>query len=463
LSAGPHLADMSLRILHYSDLETALDDPDRCARLVGAIAARRGDDTVVVGTGDNTAPGALPLATDGRAAMPFFRAVEPAADTFGNHDFDFGPETARELAAEAPQPYLCANAFVDGGRFAPDATEPSRLVETEDHRVGIVGVAHPETAGINPAAEGVTFADPVPAIQDEAAALRDRGAEFVVVASHCGKRDDRIARETDVDVVLGGHVHDVHVETVADTFVVRPGRAGRYFAEVELAPSRDVTIREVGEERRDEAVAAALREHLAEHGLDEVVATVDDPVPLTEEAATVAESRAGNLVADALRWRADADAAISPTGALRSGDPLTGDVTVADLQGLAPYDDELAVVSLPGDRMREALAELPVGYHHEQFPDRFCSHVSGASIVWDDEGGTLREATVGDDPVDPAGEYTLAVADYLVETDHVSAAFDEADVVGRHGVARDAIVEYARAEGIAPEIEGRIERPALDQ
>ncbi|WP_121822348.1 bifunctional metallophosphatase/5'-nucleotidase [Halostella salina] len=453
---------MSLRLLHYSDLETALDDPDRCARLAGAIEARHDDDALIVGTGDNTAPGALPLATAGRAAMPFFHALAPDADTFGNHDFDFGPETARELAAEAPQPYLCANAFVDGGRFAADVTEPSRLVETAGHRVGIVGVAHPETAGINPAAEGVTFADPVPALREEAAALRDRGAEFVVVASHCGKRDDRIARETDVDVVLGGHVHDVHVETVADTFVVRPGRAGRYFSEVELAPTRDVTIHEVDGDHRDEAVAAALRERLAEHGLNEVVATVDDPVPLTEEAATVAESRAGNLVADAIRWRADADAAISPTGALRSGDPLAGDVTVADLQGLAPYDDELAVVSLPGDRLREALAELPVGYHHDDFPARFCSHVSGASIVWDDAAGELREATVGGEPVDPGAEYTLAVADYLVETDHVSAAFGEPDVVARHGVARDAIVEYAREEGIAPEIEGRIERPELD-
>jgi 2',3'-cyclic-nucleotide 2'-phosphodiesterase (5'-nucleotidase family) len=40
----------------------------------------------VVGTGDNTAPGVLSLATEGRAALPFFEAVEPDADTFGNHD-----------------------------------------------------------------------------------------------------------------------------------------------------------------------------------------------------------------------------------------------------------------------------------------------------------------------------------------------------------------------------------------
>ncbi|WP_135535458.1 bifunctional metallophosphatase/5'-nucleotidase [Halostella pelagica] len=452
---------MSLRLLHYSDLETAIDDPEQCARLVGAINSLRDGNSVVIGTGDNTAPGALSLATQGRAALDFFRAVSPHIDTFGNHDFDFGHETARELAAAAPQRWLCANAVRNGDRFAADATAPSTLVETDDYRVGVVGVAHPETDGINPAADGVDFTDPVPAVREEAAALRDRGVDVVVVASHCGKRDDRIARETDVDVVLGGHVHDVHVETVADTFVVRPGRAGTHFSEVTLNATPDVTIHSVDGTDRDDDLAATLRDRLAEHGLDEVVATVETPVELTEETVNAAESRAGNFVADALRWSADADVAISPAGALRADGPLDGDVTVAELVNLTPYEDDLAVLSLSGERLRDALDEIPIGYHYDDFPLHYCSHVSGARIVWDDDEGELTDATVGGHPLDSDRRYTLAVADYLVETDHVSDAFDEEDVVRRCGLARDAIVEYAREEGINPDIEGRIDRPTL--
>jgi 2',3'-cyclic-nucleotide 2'-phosphodiesterase (5'-nucleotidase family) len=453
---------MSLRLLHYSDLETCLDDPAQCARLAGAIDARRDGDTVVVGTGDNTAPGALSLATDGQAALDFFRAVSPHVDTFGNHDFDFGHETARELAAAAPQQWLCANAVRNGGCFADDATAPSTIVETDEYRVGIVGVAHPETDGINPAADGVDFEDPVPAVREEAAALRDQEVDFVVVASHCGKRDDHIARETDVDVVLGGHVHDVHVETVADTFVVRPGRAGTHFSEVSLGAAPDVTIHRVDGEHRDDDLAATLRDRLAANGLDEVVATVEDPIPLTEETVNAAESRAGNFVADALRWGADADVTISPAGALRADGPLDGDVTVAELVNLTPYEDDLALLSLPGERLRDALEEVPIGYHYDDFPRRYCSHVSGARIVWDDEDGKLVDATVAGEPLDPEREYTLAVADYLVETDHISAAYGEGDVVSRHGIAREAIVEYARTNGIDPAIEGRVARPTLE-
>ena len=233
---------MSPRILHYSDLETALDDPEQAAALAGTVAARRDDRTVVVGSGDNTAPGALSLATEGRAALDVFRALAPDADTFGNHDFDFGPATARDLAAAAPQPWLCANAAQDGERFAADATRPSTLVDAGGTPVGIVGVAHPKTDEINPAADPVEFSDPVPVVREEAATLRDAGAEHVVVVSHCGRGDARIARGTDVNAVLGGHVHDVHTDVIDGTAVVRPGRAGTHVSEVALGGTPSVTI-----------------------------------------------------------------------------------------------------------------------------------------------------------------------------------------------------------------------------
>lgn len=448
-------------LLHYSDLETATDDPEQVGALAGALAARDDDTAVVLGSGDNTAPGALSLATEGRAAFGFVGAVGAAADTFGNHDFDFGADTARELAAEAPHPWLCANAFRDGERFAAAATTPSTLVETAAGTVGVVGVTHPKTSAINPAAAGIDFTDPVPAVREHAANVREQGADYVAVVSHAGHGDERIARGTDVDAVLGGHIHDVYAEVVAGTGVVRPGRAGRYFAEVTLGDPPTVTVHDVDGTHRDGAVTASIRKQLAANGLDGVVATVEAPIERTERAATVAESPVGNLVADALRWRADADVALSPPGAIRSGDPLAGDVTVADLEGLTPYDDDLVVVELSGKRLREAFVAVPLGYHDDDYPDRYCSHVSGARVVWDDDAGALLAARVDGAPVDDRQTYTVAVADYLVETDFVNDVFDERDVVSRHGIAREALVEYARTVGLDPQSEGRVERPHL--
>jgi len=453
---------MAVRLLQYADLETALDDPEQCGALAGAIADRRDERTVVVGSGDNTAPAALSLATDGGCTNAFFHAVDPDCDTFGNHDFDFGPDRARELAARAPQPWLCANATVDGERFAADATAPTSIVDVDGARVGLVGVAHPQTDEINPKAATVDFADPVPVIRDHSARLRERGADYVVVASHCGKIDERIARETAVDAVLGGHVHDVYAEVIDGTAVVRPGRAGLRVAELLLGDGAEIRIHDVGPEPVDTDLRDRLRGLLSDHGLDEVVATASTPLERSEETATVAESRIGNLVVDAMRWKTGADLAISPPGAIRSGPPLSGPVTVADLIALTPYDDHLAVVELPGSRLRDAFVAVPYGYHSDGSPDRFCSHASGAEIVWDDTAGELRRATVAGEPIDDSRRYTVAVADYLVETDHVNPVFGEDDVIERHGLARDAIVEYAGEVGVDTAIEGRIQRPTLE-
>jgi len=449
-----------VRILHYSDLETALDNPDQVGALAETIEARRGAEALVVGTGDNTAPSALALVTEGQAVLPVFEELAPDADTFGNHDFDFGPATARRLAGAAPQPWLCANASRDGDRFAADATTPSRLVDADGTAVGLVGVAHPKTDEINPAAEAVTFEEPAPAIRREAEALRDRGAEHVVVLSHCGRLDEEIARAVDVTAILGGHVHDVHTETVAGTLLVRPGRAGEYVSEVTLDDAASVTIHEV-DGAVDADAAARVRDQLETHGLDEVVTETEEPVERTERAVTVAESPIGNFVADALRWQTGADVALSPPGAIRAGDPLVGELTAGELMGLTPYSDDLLTVELPGRRLREAFVAVPFGYHDDDHPTRYCSHVSGAEIRWDDDAGQLERATVGGEEIEPSRRYTVAVADYLVETDHVVPAVDEGDVVANHVIACEAIPAYARAEGVDPSAEGRVERPAL--
>jgi len=448
-----------VRLLQYSDVETVYDEPRRCGALAGTLAAL-GDDALVLGSGDNTAPGALSIATEGRIALHFFDAVEPDAETFGNHDFDFGPASARDIAAAAPQRWLCANASVDGRRFAPEATEPSATFEVGETTVGVVGVAHPKTAVMNPAARGVEFTDPVPAIRREVAALRARDVDHVVVISHCGRLDEQIARETDVDAILGGHVHDVYENVIDGTAVVRPGRAGRYVSVIEL-DGPHVTVYEVDDEHVDDELVETLRAARAEHGLDEVVATVETPIPRTEEAVTVAGSRIGNLVVDSLRWRTGADVAISPPGTIRSGDALAGDVTVAELIGLAPYEDELTVVELSGARLREAFVAVPTGYYENEFPERFCSYVSGARLVWDDAAGELLEATVDGERVDPDRTYRVAVADYLVETTHVNDAFGPTDVIERYGLAVDAIVDYAREVGLNGGEGSRVERPTL--
>ncbi|WP_435364200.1 bifunctional metallophosphatase/5'-nucleotidase [Haloarchaeobius sp. DYHT-AS-18] len=459
---------MPLRILHYADVERATDDPQTLGRLVGLIHSLRDEETLVVGSGDNFAPGVLSLVTKGRQVLDFYEAVQPDADTFGNHDFDHGLEVTRDVVRDAPMPFVCANVFDgdgdDADRFASEhGTVPWLVAEAGEHRVGLVGVTTPDTPDMNPKATSLDFRDPVDAAAHAVDAVRERDVDHVVVLSHLGSGDDLLAEALDVDCILGGHAHRERIDTVDGTLVVRPGATASGLGEVVFDgrprayrhPLRDAPVHE--------GVVEALETRRKAAGLTDVVDTVDDPIRVTRSASKQGESRLGNLVTDAYRWVAQSDVAVHSTGGLRPGDDLAGEVTAADLVGLCPFDNELVLVSLTGEQLRRTVANLGlVQYDSADIESHWFGHVSGLALVWDDERRAARSIAVAGEPVDDDGTYTLATSEYYVESSHLFDAFGPEDVTERLGPQYEAIVDYCRTNGVAASVEGRIKRPLLD-
>ncbi|PSQ16779.1 bifunctional metallophosphatase/5'-nucleotidase [Halobacteriales archaeon QS_8_69_26] len=449
---------MSPRLLHYSDVENAYDNPDRIGRLAGLLRERDGPDALVVGTGDNTSPGVLPLVEEGGQSIPFFRAVGADLETFGNHDFDYGPDRTLELVADSPQTWLTANVERDGGRFgAGVGTAPWTVEEVDGERVGFFGVTVPTTPSINPNATDLAFGDPITAAEEAVAALRERGVDRVVALSHLGTEDRELAVETGVDVVLGGHVHTEVVERVGDTLLTRPGVNGETLLEVDLATG-SVTRHAVTGGPVDESVAGELRRRMAETGLDEVVATVEDPIERTEGTVMRGESRIGNLVADAYRWATGADVALQNSGGIRAGPALSGEVTVSDLVSVVPFKEPVAVTEVTGERLLAALRQASGATVSFGEPDWWHAHLSGANVVWDRSEDRIREATVDGDPVDPDENYTLATSAYVFHTDHEFPALAGEGVLDTGRIQYEVLADYAREVGIDPELEGRILR-----
>ena len=452
---------MPLQILHYSDIENAYDDPERIGRLAGLINGLRDEQTLVTGSGDNTAPGVLSLVTHGKQAFDFFHAVEPDADVPGNHDFDYGIDPLRSQIRDSPQPWLCANVFSGNERFAADeGTLSHTVIETENHRVGLIGVATPDTPVMVPEAEPLDFTDPVSAAAESVNELQD-SVDTLVVLSHCGDDTD-LATALDVDAILGGHKHTPHTEYIDGTLVARPGSNGRYLLSVNFeGDDPTVTRHEVSDGAVDEDVSSALRTRMDETGLTNVVATLNNPIPVHDRARLAGESLIGNFVTDALRWRADAEVSLMRAG-IRENDPLTDSVTAADLIGVLPFDNDLCVVELSGEQLLESFRELAVTYRYPEATDWWFGHVSGATIVWNDQTNSLLDAAVNGNPVAEDQMYSVAVDSHHVETTHLFSTFDSSEVTKTAGTAYEALVEYAQEWGVSPELEGRIQRPAFE-
>jgi 2',3'-cyclic-nucleotide 2'-phosphodiesterase (5'-nucleotidase family) len=461
---------MAPRLVHYSDVENVYDSPERAGRLAGLLRDLRGDDALLAGSGDNTAPGVLSLVEEGAQALDFFDAVEPDVETFGNHEFDHGISTLRGLVADSPQTWVSANVWgenpeagaetgptaadrSDADRFAADAgVVPSTVVEADGARVGFVGVTTERTGSINPDATTLDFTDPIEAARD---ALAEVDTDYSVVLSHLGRGDEELARAVEADVILGGHVPTERRDRVDGTLLTRPGDGGSVVLEIDLADGA-VTRHRVADAPICEAVAEAMRERLAETGLNEVVGTVSNPLDRAESTLFGGEARLGNLVADAYRWKTGADVGLQNSGGVRTGDAISGDITAADLVSVTPFEEQIVLAEVPGSALRAAFewaASPDLGFAE---PGWWHAHVSGAEVVWNPESAGVESVRVGGEPLDSDRTYSVALSDYVLHTDDEFPSLGETHRVEAVDVQYDVLVEYVRENEIAPEIEGRI-------
>jgi 2',3'-cyclic-nucleotide 2'-phosphodiesterase/3'-nucleotidase len=451
---------VSPRIIQYSDLEKAYDTPERIGRFAGTVAAADGPDTLVVGTGDNTGPGVLSLVTDGAQSLDLFTALTPAFETLGNHDFDHGLDATRDIIARSPQTWLTANVERDGDRFARRLTRPWASRTVDGRQVGFVGVTDPDTASANPQANTLSFTDPIEAVAEAATALRADGADMIVVLSHLGRTDEQLARACDVDVILGGHVHERRIDRVAGTLLTRPGANGGAVVDVDIGGTEPTAqFRETAAGPVDDRVAAAIEERLSTAGLDEVVGHVEEPLDRSQATIYGGECRLGNLVADAYRWATGADVGLQNSGGLRNDTvPLTGALTVADLMSVVPFEEPLTVAELTGAELRTLCRQASGQAVTFGEPDWWHAHLSGVELVWNGDAETIERLRVDGRPVRDAETYTLATSNYLYHTGLEFPVLTESHRVSVADVQYEALADYVRETDIDPAVDGRLTR-----
>jgi len=450
---GHDVPEMTLQILSISDVENALDDPSRAARIAGLVGRERDEATLVVDSGDTLGPSVLGTETEGRAALALYDELDPDYCAFGNHDFDHGLDPLRTVVAEADPTWLCANLAPidgDGPLFADEGVERWTVERVGDERIGLFGVTETDILAASGWDEEIELGDPVAAAGEAVAALQDRDVDRIVAVSHAGSADGTLRSELPLDAVLGGHTHERLAETVDGTATTKPGERGAVIARVELTdpPTADLVA-------TDDAPAAAslvdrLRSIRSNLDLDDVVATVREPIPRARP-DHFPESRIGNFVADAVRASADADVAL--VGGGRAGPPLSGEVTEADLYATTPMNTEMYAGPVDGETLLSAFED---GVREREGVPELTFHVSGARLRWERTADECRlvEATVDGDPVDPEATYRLASEAYsFFAPAFPSLSPDSATPVGRRW---DALRSHVREAGLRTETDGRM-------
>ncbi len=323
----------------------------------------------------------------------------------------------KAAAARARFPFLAAN-IVDDATGAPIAwpnVRPSAIVETAGVRVGLIGLM--TVSGLRQTlpshVQGLRTAPLVPAIVREAAALRQRGAEIVVVVAHeggwCGDtsnpRDLRSCDEQSeifdvarrlppgtVQAIVAGHTHGTMAHIVNEIAITSVPEGGLQFGRMDLeidaathrladlrvhpprnicthedpqahtctAPPHGVPVRYEGRTVTPSArVDAAMAPELARvHAMRALPLRTMADTPIGRDGET--ETAIGNLFADALRQSVPgATAALgygTGRGGLRTGLPA-GPLNFGAVYDVFAFDNRVVRLVVTGAQLTRALED----------------------------------------------------------------------------------------------------------
>ena len=344
-------------------------------------------------------------------------------------------------------------------------------------RIGLTGGAHDGTPRMsNP--EDLKFLPTVDTMKAQAEALRRDGVDLVVVVMHADRQQGADLVETHAaDVILTGHNHDLFIEFDGRTLMVESGYDAHYVTVIDL----HIEVKQQGN-RANIAWWPQFRV------VDTATVTPDPEVaaivagfqqatgPRDERAADHHRGRArqpqrhvrgreaaiGNLIADAMRERTRADAAIMNGGGIRGGKVYAAGSTITrrDVQAELPFGNHLVTLDVKGSDIRLAiengLSRLPAAAG--RFPQ-----VSGMKVEFDPRqpaGAASSASPSAARRSTPAKTYRIATNDFMARggDGYTSfAAIEPLVPLEDTPLLSDEVMVYLRGLGsVQSTVEGRL-------
>lgn len=454
--------------------------------------------TLFLLAGDFISPSVASRLFKGKQMVAALNAAGLDIATLGNHEFDFGPEVLRERMKESRFAYTIAN--VSEKRTGKPFGGASRYIirELDGVRVAIFGLLLTETASMSAPGPEVRFEDPVVVARQLSLKLRREGADIIIALTHLPMRDDkRIAAEADVDLIVGGHEHELLESVARRTLITKMGSDARNLGRIDLnvvrstasgsalpenprgrilrrprykLQSLDIQAIPVTDATADDPDVAAVvgeYENQLNASLGEVIGKTSIALEARASIIRRGESNLGNFLADVYKQAVGADSALVNSGGIRSDATYgPGDLTKKDILSILPFENTLVKVRVTGAHIKRLLENgvSAAGQEDGRFPQ-----VSGISFTYDGRlpvGSRVTSIEVGGKQVEPARSYTMAVNAYILGGgDGYDFKGGEVLITPENGpVEPDVVMEAVKKIGtIAPQVEGRIKSAQVNQ
>ena len=438
--------------------------------------AKESPNTVFILAGDFLSPSTMSSMFQGQQMVATLNAAGLDLVTFGNHEFDYGEQATLDRMRESRFAWVSSN-VLDPKTGLPFGNAVSFVLrQLGDIRVAFIGLTTPEANVLSKGARDLKFLDPIPAAKAVVARAKQAKADVIVALTHLYMAEDKklAAAVPEIDLILGGHDHEVMDAKVGRTLILKAGSDGVSVGRIDVAVQvgrggRKVEARwallPVTDQIPDEAQTAAVVKQYADLTKGRVGVHAGEttaPLDTRNEIVRTQESAVGNLVADLVRGSVGADVALINGGGLR-GSAVTpaGPLTRGDILKILPFANKIVKIEVTGEALRAALEN---GLSQvEQSAGRF-PQVSGLRYTFDPKkpaNSRLTSVSIGGKPLDLQARYSLATFDFILGGGDGYTAFKGAKVLVAPEMGpmdSDVLLERLKTGPVSPATDGRIQR-----
>ena len=395
----------------------------------------------------------------------------------GNHDFNYGYQRLVELTGKGNFKTLASNVVTEQGKR--DFLE-NDIKEVDGVKIGFFGLSTPETYyKSHPSnTKGIVIAEPIEVAKQQVAALKAKGADFIVAIGHLGI-DDSTKEELrsegvlkavpGIDLFIDGHSHTALPEgkVIGSALLAQTGSYTNNLGKITLTfdgnkienkKAELISYEAMSLVKPDEKIEAIEKEvdEANKPFLEKIVGKTLVDLEGRREYNRKQETNLGNLVTDAMREVSKADIAITNGGGIRATIEK-GDVTMGEVLTAFPFTNFTVTVDLTGKEVIQAL-ENGVKAAPE-LAGAFCQ-VSGLTFKYDDTakaGERVFDVMVAGKPIDLEKTYKVATNDFIAGGGDQYDVFKGKKETGQYELLSETLAKYIAAKKeVNPQVEGRI-------
>lgn len=483
-----------LVVIHLNDVHGRAEEGNydgmgypKVASIINEYRKVLGQENVLyLDAGDNTHGTTFATLEKGESMIKLSNEMKLNAMTLGNHDFNYGMEQLYKLENLADFKFLTSNVLNKNGK---PIGEKYIIKKIRGVKVGIFGLTTPETMyKANPQiVKDLTFSDPIDTAKKITKELKGKGVQFIIAVTHLGddpatkyewQSIDLAEAVPAINLIVDGHSHTALKDktVVNGVTIVQTGEYDKnlgivkidfdelaygekaiypvLLSKAEVENGKDLSVKmELNEKftaKDDEKISLLM--HNIKEKQEKIISEVIGKTPVLLEASRelvrTSETNLGNLVADAILEKSEADIAITSGGSVRSSIGA-GDITVGNIISVLPFGNYVVVKELTGKQVWDMFEN---GFSKYPETDGRFPQFSGAVVTFDPKkpaGKRIEKITLKDGTsLDLNKTYKVASDDYIAVGGDEYNMFINAKTIANYPALSEIVIENIKKNGV---------------